>query len=64
MSVCVSSMFVLSCVGNGLATGWSPVQGVYQLSLRFTVSELNLNGNRSESVIRQGRKREEVRGKR
>jgi hypothetical protein len=28
MSVCVYSMFVLFCVGSGLATGWSPVQGV------------------------------------
>jgi hypothetical protein len=28
MSVCVYSVFVLSCVGSGLATGWSPVQGV------------------------------------
>jgi hypothetical protein len=26
MSVCVYSVFVLSCVGSGLATGWSPVQ--------------------------------------
>jgi hypothetical protein len=29
----------------------------YQLSTRFTVSELILNGNRSESQIRQGRNR-------
>jgi hypothetical protein len=28
MSVCVYSVFVLSCVGSGLATGWSPLQGV------------------------------------
>jgi hypothetical protein len=28
MSVCVYSMFVLSCVGSDFATGWSPVQGV------------------------------------
>jgi hypothetical protein len=26
--VCVYSVFVLSCVGSGLASGWSPVQGV------------------------------------
>jgi hypothetical protein len=26
--VCVYPVFVLSCVGRGLATGWSPVQGV------------------------------------
>jgi hypothetical protein len=28
MYVCVYSVFVLPCVGSGLATGWSPVQGV------------------------------------
>jgi hypothetical protein len=30
MSVCFCSVFVfvLSCVGSGLATGWSPIQGV------------------------------------
>jgi hypothetical protein len=28
MDVCVYSVFVLSCVGSGLATGWSIVQGV------------------------------------
>jgi hypothetical protein len=28
MSVCVYSVFMLSCVGSGLATGWSPVRGV------------------------------------
>jgi hypothetical protein len=34
MSVCVYSMFVLSRVGSGLVTGWSPVQGVL-LSVRL-----------------------------
>jgi hypothetical protein len=28
ISVCVYSGFVLFCVGSGLVTGWSPVQGV------------------------------------
>jgi hypothetical protein len=28
MDVCVYSVFVLSCVSSGLATGWSPAQGV------------------------------------
>jgi hypothetical protein len=28
MSVCVYSVFVLFCVGSGLATGWTPVRGV------------------------------------
>jgi hypothetical protein len=27
-SVCVYSVFVLSCVGSGLATGWYLIQGV------------------------------------
>jgi hypothetical protein len=27
ISMCVCCVFVLSCVGRGLATGWSPVQG-------------------------------------
>jgi hypothetical protein len=28
MFVCVYSVFVLTCVDSGLATGWTPVQGV------------------------------------
>jgi hypothetical protein len=28
MSVCVYSMFVLSCIRSGLTTGWSPVKGI------------------------------------
>jgi hypothetical protein len=28
MTVCVYSVFMLSCVGSDLATGWSPVQGI------------------------------------
>jgi hypothetical protein len=28
MSVCIYSVFSLSCVGSGLATGTFPVQGV------------------------------------
>jgi hypothetical protein len=35
MSVCVYSVFVLSCVGSGLATGWSPIQGVLLTVLRL-----------------------------
>jgi len=27
---------VLSCVGRGLASGWSPVQGVLPIVYRFT----------------------------
>jgi hypothetical protein len=32
--VCVYCMFVLSCVGSGLALGWSPVQGVLRTKIR------------------------------
>jgi hypothetical protein len=32
MDVSVFFCVVLFCVGSGLATGWSPVQGVYQMS--------------------------------
>jgi hypothetical protein len=35
MSVGVYSVFVLFCVGRGLATGWSPVQGVLQTVYRI-----------------------------
>jgi hypothetical protein len=31
ISVCVYSVFVLSCIGSGLARGWSPVKGVCRL---------------------------------
>jgi hypothetical protein len=33
MFVCVYSVFVLSCVGSGFASGWSPVQGVLSMYL-------------------------------
>jgi hypothetical protein len=33
MSVCVYSVFVLSCVGSGLATGWSPSKESYRLCI-------------------------------
>jgi hypothetical protein len=36
--VCVYSVFVLFCVGRGLATGWSPVQGV--LPTVYTIKKL------------------------
>jgi hypothetical protein len=40
MSVCVYSVFVLSCVGSGLATGWSPVQGVLPTVSKIQTLEL------------------------
>jgi hypothetical protein len=48
------SVFLLSCVGNDLPTDWSPVKWVYQLPIIFKISELIVNGNRSENQIRQG----------
>jgi hypothetical protein len=36
MSVCVYSVFVLSCVCRSLATGWSPVEGVLHIVHRVT----------------------------
>jgi hypothetical protein len=38
MSVCVYSVFVLSCVGSGLAIGRSPFQGV--LSTVYRINKL------------------------
>jgi hypothetical protein len=44
------SIFVMSCVDRDIATGWSAV-------CKIIISELILNGNRPESLIRQGRRR-------
>jgi hypothetical protein len=33
--VCIYSVFVLSCAGSGLVTGWSPVQGVLRTVYRI-----------------------------
>jgi hypothetical protein len=49
MDVCPRfSVFVLSCVGRGLASGWSPVQGVLpKCPNRLISSEVKLlNRNR------------------
>jgi hypothetical protein len=39
MFVWVYSVFVLSCVGRGLATGWSPVQGVLPIVYKCKIRE-------------------------
>jgi hypothetical protein len=39
MFVCVYSVFVLSCVGSGLATGWSLVQGVLPTVHKCKITE-------------------------
>jgi hypothetical protein len=41
MFVYVYSVFVLSCVGSGLMTGWSPVQGVLPTVKMITKLKLN-----------------------
>jgi hypothetical protein len=39
MDVCVYSVFVLSCVGSSLATGWSLVQGVLPTVYKCKITE-------------------------
>jgi hypothetical protein len=39
MDVCVYSVFVLSCVGSGLATVWSLVQGVLPIVYKCRITE-------------------------
>jgi hypothetical protein len=55
--MCVNSMFVLSCVGSGLATGWSPFKGDLPTLYEFIISELIRSGKRSRILIRQDRRR-------
>jgi hypothetical protein len=40
MPVCISSVFVLPCVGRGHATGCSPVKGVLLSVYKIKISEL------------------------
>jgi hypothetical protein len=39
--VCVFSVFVLSCLGSGLTTGWSPFQGVLWTARRIHIFLIN-----------------------
>jgi hypothetical protein len=39
MFICVYSVFLLSCAGSGLATGWSLVQGVLQIVYKCKIKE-------------------------
>jgi hypothetical protein len=57
MSVCVYSVFVLSCVLSCLATGLIPVQGVLATVNKILISELMLNDNSPDSRFRQERSR-------
>jgi hypothetical protein len=57
MSVCVYSVFVLSCVVATLRLADPPSKESYPLSIRLIFSELILNGKRSDSLIRPTRRR-------
>jgi hypothetical protein len=51
MSMCVYSVFVLSCVGSGLPTAWSTVRGVYNFKInseREQTGEPNRRGGRRQ----------------
>jgi hypothetical protein len=51
--VCVYSVFVLSCVGSGLATGWSLVQGVLPIVYKCK----NTEPHKEEAKARYGLQR-------
>jgi hypothetical protein len=44
MDVCVYSVFVLSCVGSGPATGWSLVQAVLPTVYKYKIKEPHIRG--------------------
>jgi hypothetical protein len=56
MPTCV--FFVLSCVGSGLATGWSPVQGLLPTVYKINNFIINSGWNRPDSLIRKLEERE------
>jgi hypothetical protein len=39
--MCVYSLFVLSCLGSDLATGWSLVQGVLPTVCKICIPQIN-----------------------
>jgi hypothetical protein len=53
MDVCVYSVFVLSCVVSGLATGWSLVQGVLSAVYKCKITE----PHKEEAKARHGLER-------
>jgi hypothetical protein len=60
MAVCVYSVFVLTRLSSGLATGWSPVQGVLSTVYKIYILELiNSEWAKSESLIREIEEAEE-----
>jgi hypothetical protein len=55
MNIWDFSVFVLFCIGSGLATGSSPILQTVGKNVRFIVLRLVLNGDRPGSLIRLGR---------
>jgi hypothetical protein len=53
----VFCVFVLFCVSNGLAMGWSPVQAVLPAVSKTHSSRLIFSGNMPEGLIGQRKKR-------
>jgi hypothetical protein len=64
MFVCVYPVFVLSCVGSGLATGWSLVQGVLPIIYKYKISEPHKGEAKAryglQRHIRRRRKTEQI----
>jgi hypothetical protein len=62
MDVCVYYVFVFSCVGSGLATGWSLVQGVLPTVYKCKITEPHKEEAKAryglERHIRRRRERE------
>jgi hypothetical protein len=56
MDVCDLSVFTLSCVGSGLAAVDHMPKEPHWLSIKLIIPEFIVNGNRSDSLSRQGRK--------
>jgi hypothetical protein len=55
ISVCVYSVFVLSCVGSGLAKGWSPVQGVPPAIHRFRINSEREQAVKVEDEVKENK---------
>jgi hypothetical protein len=51
MDVCVYFVFVLSCVGGGLASGWSPVQGVLPTEREAKAHQNAVEPNKEEKCL-------------
>jgi hypothetical protein len=59
MDVCPLFLCVLFRACSGLATGWSPVQGVLPTAYKGLEYQINCDGNRPEGLIRKVEEEEE-----